>query len=93
MKIASMLPPIRSISNLAMNNPSKLILIPVSVILCPPDSLLPSANEDYIKETRVKYFFDIQIFCNAFYPFACGGHFIIISLSDGSGFNGADGSV
>ena len=33
MKIASVLPPIRSISNLAMNNPSKLILIPVSVIL------------------------------------------------------------
>lgn len=25
--------------------------------------------------------------------FACGGHFIIISLSDGSGFSGADGSV
>ena len=33
MKIASMLLPIRSISNLVMNNPSKLILIPVSVIL------------------------------------------------------------
>ena len=32
-------------------------------------------------------------FCNVFYPFACGGHFIIISLSDGSGFSGADGSV
>lgn len=39
------------------------------------------------------FFLDIPIFCNVFYPFACGGHFIIISLSDGSGFSGADGSV
>ena len=34
-----------------------------------------------------------RLFCNAFYPFACGGHFMIISLSDGSGFSGANGSV
>lgn len=35
----------------------------------------------------------LNFFCNAFHPLACGGHFMIISLSDGSGFSGADGSV
>lgn len=48
----------------------------------------------YYKRNRGQVFFlDTPIFCNVFYPFACGGHFIIISLSDGSGFSGANGSV